>query len=112
MDINILRNDEMPDKLKEVKPQIKQLYYKGNIENLSMPSIAIIGSRSCTSQGMRIAKNISKSLTRAGFCIISGMAKGIDSAAHMGCLEAGGKTIAVMRRWIWTYIPKRKYWIV
>ena len=76
----------------------EKLYYKGNVENLNLPSIAIIGSRNCSSQGIRIARNMAKSLAKAGFCIVSGMAKGIDSAAHGGCIEVGGRTIAVMRR--------------
>ena len=112
MEIQTLLNNEFTEKLNNIKEPIEKLYYKGNIENLNLPSIAIIGSRSCSQQGIRIARNISKSLTKAGFCIISGMAKGIDTAAHMGCLEAGGKTIAVMRKRIWTYISKRKYRVI
>lgn len=110
--MKIINNADLPLKLKNLKPSIEKLYYKGNIENLNMPSIAIIGSRSCSDQGIRIARNMAKSLSNAGFCIVSGMAKGIDTAAHIGCLEAGGKTIAVMRKRIWIYFSKRKYRVI
>ncbi len=109
----ILReNKEFPRKLINIKPEINEIYVKGNLENLDLPSIAIVGSRSCSERGIRIAYNMSKSLSQAGFCIISGMAKGIDRAAHEGCLDTGGRTIAVLRKWIFTHISKRKYRLV
>ncbi|MBR3132999.1 MAG: DNA-processing protein DprA [Clostridia bacterium] len=108
MNIEELNKDEFTEKINSIIPIPKKLYYRGDIENLKLPSIAIIGSRSCSEQGLRIARNMAKSLSKAGFCIISGMAKGIDGAAHSGCLQAGGRTIAVMRKRFWAHIPKRK----
>ena len=106
----IERTDKnFPEKLIKVKPIIEHIYLKGKEENLKIPSIAIIGSRNCSTRGTQIARNISKKLAEVGFCIVSGMAKGIDRAAHEGCLESGGRTIAVMRKWIFVYISKRKY---
>ena len=106
----ILREDEdFPEKLRKVEPEISEIYIKGNLDNLNIPSIAIIGSRNCSERGIKIAQNISKKLSEAGFCIISGMAKGIDRAAHTGALLSGGRTIAVMRKRFFTHISERKY---
>ena len=59
-------------------------------------AFSIIGSRSCTENGMKTAKQYAKQLVKLGLCISSGMAKGIDTAGHIGALEGGGKTIAVL----------------
>ncbi len=59
------------------------------------PFIAVVGAREATAYGREIAKSLSKELSALGFIIVSGMAEGIDTAAHEGALEAGGKTIAV-----------------
>jgi len=60
------------------------------------PSVAIIGSRRTTLYGLRTAKEIASGLARRGVCIVSGLARGIDAAAHEGALEVGGRTIAVL----------------
>jgi len=60
------------------------------------PSIAIVGSRRTTLYGQAIAKKFAAELARFGFCIVSGLAQGIDTAAHEGALSVGGKTVAVL----------------
>lgn len=85
-----------PEQLKKIKNPPKQLYVKGNIELLEKPGIAIIGSRENTKYGEEMAKKFAKELSLKGFIIISGMAKGIDSFSHIGCIESGGNTIAVL----------------
>ena len=60
------------------------------------PSVAIIGSRRTTLYGLRTAKEIAAGLARRGICVVSGLARGIDAAAHEGALEVGGRTIAVL----------------
>lgn len=87
---------EYPEQLKEIKNPPKQLYVKGNIELLYKPGIAIIGSRGCTEYGEKMAKKFAKELSLEGFTIISGMAIGVDSFAHIGSIEGTGKTIAVI----------------
>ncbi|MDD4956459.1 MAG: DNA-processing protein DprA [Candidatus Omnitrophica bacterium] len=72
------------------------LYYKGEILEADDNSVAIVGSRNCTIYGMQMAEKLARGLSEAGITVISGMAKGIDTAAHMGALRAGGRTIAVM----------------
>lgn len=93
--INIL-NKEYPEILKTIPNPPKQLYVLGNEKILNEKGVAIIGSRVCTPEGAKVAEQFAKELSRKGICIISGMAQGIDTAAHLGALKAGGKTIAVL----------------
>lgn len=69
---------------------------EGNKKILETNAISIIGSRSCSENGARIAKKFAKDLVEQNITIVSGMAEGIDTAAHIGALEAGGITIAVL----------------
>jgi len=72
------------------------LYAKGQLDLLSMPSIAIVGSRHATPQGEKNAEQFAHNLCNQGMCVVSGMALGIDGAAHRGALLSNGKTIAVL----------------
>ena len=72
------------------------LYYRGTPSDANERMVAIVGSRHCTSYGKRMAETIAAGLTRAGITVISGLARGIDGAAHRGALEAGGRTVAVL----------------
>lgn len=85
-----------PEKLIKIKNPPQVLYTEGNLELLNSYSIAIIGSRACSIDGIRLAKIFANDLANQGLTIVSGMAVGIDSAAHIGTLEAKGKTIAVL----------------
>ena len=92
--------------LKQIKNPPNQLYYKGNIELLNSPGIAIIGSRGCTKYGEKMAKKFAKELSMYGLVIISGMANGIDSYAHLGALDGSKKTIAVLPSGLNNIYPK------
>jgi DNA processing protein len=72
------------------------LYVKGTLEPRDEQSVAVVGSRACTSYGKRIAERLGHDLARAGWTVVSGLARGIDGAAHRGALQAGGRTLAVM----------------
>lgn len=85
-----------PNKLKKIPNPPKQLYLQGNIELLNQNTISIIGSRKCTSKGINLAKMFARELSEQDLVIASGMAEGIDTAAHKGTLEVQGKTIAVL----------------
>ena len=72
------------------------LYVRGRPELLASPSLAIVGSRNPTAQGLENARAFAAHLGRGGWVVVSGLALGIDGAAHEGALEAGGATIAVV----------------
>lgn len=84
-----------PPQLAAVPGCPSPLYVKGNPAILAMPQLAIVGSRAATAAGRETAFEFASALAAAGLTITSGMAIGIDAAAHRGALAAGGKTIAV-----------------
>lgn len=92
--INI-NDTDYPKNLKQIYDYPIVLYYKGSFV-ISDMSIAIVGSRKTTGYGAYTAKRLSYDLTIKGVQIVSGLARGIDSVAHEGCLNAGGKTVAVL----------------
>ncbi len=106
-----LEDEIYPEKLKNIKKPPNQLYCNGNIELFNMPAIAIIGSRCCSEYGVKMAEKFSKQLSENGFCIVSGMATGIDSVAHKACLEVGGKTIAVLGDGLDKIFPKENIYL-
>jgi DNA processing protein len=72
------------------------LYVKGRLDLLNARALAVVGSRNASAQGLRNAEAFAKSISDAGLCIVSGMAHGIDAAAHIGGLEGIGSSIAVV----------------
>ncbi len=89
------RDASYPKLLKEVNDPPIGLYRKGRYE-FDRPCIAIVGSRRTTLYGMATAKKLGAELARLGFCVVSGLARGIDTAAHEGALSVGGKTAGVV----------------
>jgi DNA processing protein len=85
-----------PESLANIPCPPDFLYSRGSLLPADANAIAIVGSRSCTSYGRRIAERLSADLARAGFTIISGLARGIDGIAHRAALQAGGRTLAVL----------------
>lgn len=88
-------DSEYPEMLREIYDSPIGLYWKGEYI-VDRPCIAIVGTRRATLYGRSVAKRFASELSRMGFCIVSGMARGTDTAAHEGALEVGGKTVAVM----------------
>ena len=82
------------------------IYYRGDLGLAETRSIAVIGSRKGTGYGVAVAKEIAARAASLGVTVISGLARGIDSAAHRGALEAGGKTIAVLGNGTDVYYPR------
>ncbi len=88
--------EDYPDLLARIPGRPLLLYVNGNADTLRLPSLAIIGSRNPTPGGLQNGLNFSRHLARQGFTITSGLAEGIDTAAHRGALEAGGTTVAFL----------------
>jgi DNA processing protein len=92
----VIRSDRgYPAYLKQIADPPLGFYRKGTYD-FRLPSIAIVGSRRATLYGQAMAKRFAADLGRRGFCIVSGLARGIDTAAHEGALSVGGKTVAVL----------------
>jgi DNA processing protein len=85
-----------PESLRYIHDAPILLYVKGDIEENDKYAIAMVGSRDATEYGMRTADKLSYGLAAAGLTVVSGMARGIDSASHRGALKARGRTIAVL----------------
>lgn len=91
-----LADPEYPKALLEISDPPPYLYAKGNLALLNQPSIAIVGSRNASVQGEKNAEAFAYDLCQHGLCVVSGLALGIDGAAHRGALKANGATIAVV----------------
>ena len=91
----LLQDDDFPEMLTQGITAPPVLFLRGNVQLLHKPSVAIVGSRHATPQAMRIAKDFGRALSEQDIPVVSGMASGIDTAAHQGALQAGGGTIAV-----------------
>lgn len=102
-----LGHPDYPSQLLEIPDPPLMLYVKGQIEALTRSSIAIVGSRNATHQGVEHAYSFAKELSTSGWCISSGLAAGIDAAAHHGGLEGEGGTIAVIGTGIDIVYPAR-----
>lgn len=102
-----------PERLKNIDDAPKELYCLGNLELLNYKNnIAMIGSRNCSSYGERAAKDFAYNLAKEDICIVSGLAKGIDSFSHIGALNAKGKTIAVLGSGLDNIYPKENMKLV
>lgn len=95
-----------PPLLEEISDPPLVLYARGQLETLEKPSIAVVGTRRPTVYGLQMAQGIASDLGSRGLCVTSGLARGIDAAAHRGCLEDGGSTIAVLGCGIDIVYPK------
>src|SRR5262245_43012737 len=91
-----LGSTDFPQLLAQIPNPPRTLWVRGDVASLSRPAVAIVGSRAASVDGMAIAGDISSDLVRAGLAIVSGMARGIDSAAHAAALDAHGVTVAVL----------------
>ncbi|MBI4757347.1 MAG: DNA-protecting protein DprA [Betaproteobacteria bacterium] len=85
-----------PRSLLDIPDPPTLLYVKGRVELLSRPALAVVGSRNPTAQGRNHAEAFARALSCAGLTVVSGMALGIDAAAHRGALEGDGATVAVI----------------
>lgn len=88
-------DDEYPEQLAEVYDRPLLLFVKGNVSTLKKRCISVVGTRRPTRYGAKVAEEFSREFAKAGLCIVSGFARGIDSIAHKACVENGCETVAV-----------------
>lgn len=98
---------DYPDLLRQIERPPPLLFVKGNVDLLSLPQIAIVGTRNPTATGIENTRAFSRFLTKGGFIVTSGLALGIDGFAHEAALNVSGKTIAVMATGIDKIYPFR-----
>ncbi|MQA57642.1 DNA-processing protein DprA [Pseudomonas sp. MC042] len=97
---------DYPQKLRDADHPVEVLYYLGNWELVETDCVAIVGTRNPTEEGSFHAGLIAHKLVKSGFTVVSGLAKGIDTAAHNAALAAGGNTIGVLGTPLDDYYPK------
>jgi DNA processing protein len=95
-----------PPRLKEIYDPPLVLYARGNVEVLTQPGIAMVGTRHPTPYGLGMAERLACDLATHGLAIISGMARGVDTASHRGAIAAKGKTVAVFGTGVDVIYPK------
>lgn len=100
-------DDDYPPLLREIKGSPPILFVRGDASLLSLPQIAIVGSRHSSRQGRKLAQDFANYFSSNGFVTTSGLALGIDAAAHAGAMLGGGKTIAVLAHGLDDIYPNR-----
>jgi DNA processing protein len=90
------QDSEYPKLLTAISDAPDALFVRGTLPQGTVPCVAIVGTRKATTEGKRLARDIARDLAEHGITIVSGLALGIDAAAHGGALDAGGTTLAVL----------------
>ncbi len=104
--VRVHGSEDYPDRLRDASHPVELLYYRGWWDLIDSPKrIAIVGSRSVSEDGLRRTRRLVKLLVKDGYTIVSGLAKGVDTAAHTTAIENGGSTIAVIGTPITEYYP-------
>lgn len=106
IDIISIKDKKYPQMLKNIYDPPISLYIRGNKEILNYNSIAVIGCRDCTQYGKNVAQELAYNIAKQEINIVSGLAKGIDAAAHESAILSGGKTIAVLGNGLDMIYPK------
>lgn len=89
-------DDLYPRSLREIDQSPPVLYLRGQLSSLDFPIIAIVGTRRITQYGRQVAKELAAELAQRGITVVSGLARGVDAAAHQAAMDAGGSTLAVL----------------
>lgn len=96
-----------PKKLRDAKEPVELLYYAGDYNLIDTRSVAIVGTRNPTEEGLKRTRKLVNHLVKDNVTIVSGLAQGIDTMAHVSTIEGGGKTIAVIGTPLNQYYPKQ-----
>lgn len=94
--VRIHHAGDYPERLRDARNPVELLYYRGAWELAETRSVAVVGSRKASEVGLKRAAQLARDLVKRGFTVVSGLAEGIDGAAHRSALEHGGHTIAVV----------------
>jgi DNA processing protein len=97
---------DYPQRLRDAKEPVEVLYFKGDKALIDTPSVAVVGSRNPSAEGLKRAARLTKLLVQDQFTIVSGLAAGIDSIAHRTAIENNGKTIGVIGTPLDSYYPR------
>jgi DNA processing protein len=100
-------DERFPNRLREIYDPPGFLWMRGTLPETARPTITIVGTRRCTDYGRAQAHHFAAELVRRGFTVASGLAYGIDAAAHKGALDAGGRTIAVLGSGVGNVYPQK-----
>lgn len=105
------KDKDYPENLKGLSDAPLVLYYKGKIKKADKNAVAIVGSRKITSYGRDVATKFASELASYGVTIVSGLAFGVDVAAHKACLDVGGRAIAVLASGLDSITPVSNSWL-
>lgn len=105
-DIRMFGEWEYPHRLRDASDPVELVYFQGDWELAQTPAVAVVGTRKPTDDGVRRTRTLAKRLVQDGFTVVSGLAQGVDTAAHTATLEAGGNTIAVIGTPLGQVYPK------
>ena len=97
---------DYPNFLRDARNPVELLYFQGTWEFSEMPSLAVVGTRKATPDGLKRAAKLARELVKREIAVVSGLAAGIDTAAHQAAIDAGGTTIAVIGTPLGEYYPR------
>lgn len=106
MRVRWVRDEEYPARLRELADPPLVCFLRGGQAAADPPAVAIVGTRRPTAYGLRVAAAIARQCAAAGVSVVSGLAQGIDGAAHTAALEAGGRTVAVLGTGVDVHYPR------
>lgn len=104
--VRIHHAGDYPAKLRDARHPVELLYYRGAWEITETRCVAVVGSREASADGIRRAERLARELVDRDFTVVSGLAKGVDSAAHRGAITRGGRTISVVGTPLGSCYPK------
>lgn len=107
--VRINHAGDYPLKLRDARHPVELLYYRGAWEFTETRCVAVVGSREASDDGVRRAARLARELVDRGFTVVSGLAKGIDTAAHNAAIERGGHTISVVGTPLGVCYPKENF---
>lgn len=105
-DIRVHGETEYPERLRDATHPLELFYFQGNWALASTPAVAVVGTRKPSDEAVQRARHLARKLVEDGYTVVSGLAEGIDTAAHEAALEAGGQTIAVIGTPLGQVYPK------